>query len=461
MECIGLNKNKDMKFTKLLTKLIVEQSRFQKQMDLFTKPTKSKDGKQKPPIMSFDTYKAIVNADPTTRKPDGFDIMSSDADKMVEANVQPGAYVQWMIKNYAAPNIEDYEKGSREYEREKKVLQDRFLEDLYKLSDDLKKYDRFKNTFPQNKRDINKLTPDDVFMLTKDLSLEKTSKSEIKKSRAGFEHKGGQIVYDGANWVVIKISGTSPEAIDAAHYYGGFHEHEKGESRWCTSSPGLSYAQSHLKQGPLYIVFPQDDGGKVGQKTGLPRERYQLHFQSNQYMDRDDRPINFVSKLQSEWDEMKEFFKPEFAQSLVNEKGNTNKLEVNYPDSSAGKYVGLYGFDDLFDMIKDPLSIEQISINNKSNDKISLNIPATIGKFKNVSALQLTNIVKTLPDEIGELSELQFLMLPNNPELKTLPDSLSRLENLTFINLEGTNAKLPESVMSKANTDDGKFYWIE
>jgi hypothetical protein len=52
-------------------------------------------------------------------------------------------------------------------------------------------------------------------------------------------------------------------------------------------------------------------------------------------------------------------------------------------------------------------------------------------------------------------------MLPNNPDLKTLPSSLGNLENLTFINLEGTNAKLPESISSRANSDDGKFYWIE
>jgi Leucine-rich repeat (LRR) protein len=450
-----------MKFTKLLSKLIIENARLRKQMDLFTLPTKTKEGKQKPAVMPFEVYKNIVKSDPTTKKPENFDFDGADDKKMIESNIQPGAYTQWMIKHFATPNVADYEKGSREYEREKKVLQSRFLEDLYKLSDDLKKYDRNKNSFPQDKRDINKLTPDDVFNLTKDLSLDKTSKSDIKKSRAGFEHKGGQIVYDGGNWVVVKITGTSPESIDAAHYYGGFHEHDKGESRWCTSSPGLSYAQSHLKQGPLYVLFPQNDSGNVGSKTGLPRERYQLHFQSNQYMDRDDRGINLVEKLQNEWNEMKDFFKPEFAQSLVNEKGTSAKLEVNYPDSSAGKYVGLYGFEDLFDSISNPESIEQISINNKSNDKIALVIPRTISRFKNVTALQLTNIVKSLPEEVGELSDLQFLMLPNNSDLKTLPSSLGNLENLTFINLEGTNAKLPESIASRANSDDGKFYWIE
>ena len=52
-------------------------------------------------------------------------------------------------------------------------------------------------------------------------------------------------------------------------------------------------------------------------------------------------------------------------------------------------------------------------------------------------------------------------MLPNNSELKKLPNSVGNLENLTFINLEGTDAKLPESISSRANSDDGKFYWIE
>jgi hypothetical protein len=144
-------------------------------MELFTLPSKTKDGKQKPAVMPFEVYKTIVKSDPTTKKPENFDFDSADAEKMIEANIQPGAYTQWMIKYFANPSVEDYEKGTREYDRQRKVLQDRFLEDLYKLSDDLKKYDRYKNTFPQDKRDINKLTPDDVFMLTQDLSLDKSS----------------------------------------------------------------------------------------------------------------------------------------------------------------------------------------------------------------------------------------------------------------------------------------------
>ena len=55
-----------------------------------------------------------------------------------------------------------------------KEYKDRFLEDLYKVTDDLKKFERFKGQLPQESRDIAKLTPDSLFGLVKDFKLEKT-----------------------------------------------------------------------------------------------------------------------------------------------------------------------------------------------------------------------------------------------------------------------------------------------
>jgi hypothetical protein len=91
-------------------------------------------------------------------------------------------------------------------------------------------------------------------------------------------------------------------------------------------------------------VLPNDDGGSVGQKTGLPQERYQFHFPSGQFMDRDDRQINLVEYLNGKMAELKDYFKPEFAKGLVTKGGN--KVEINYPESSSGKFIALYGFDD-------------------------------------------------------------------------------------------------------------------
>ena len=172
-------------------------------------------------------------------------------------------------------------------------------------------------------------------------------KKEAKKSRQGFNHAGGEIIYEGPTWTMIKISDQGQVGKDAAIWYGGFHEYDLGETRWCTSSPGLTYFNGYIKDGPLYVVFPNDDKGQVGKKTGLPVERYQFHFPSSQFMDRHDKQLNLVELLNGPMSELKEFFKPEFAKGLVTKGGD--KVEINYPNDSAGKFVALYGFDELFD----------------------------------------------------------------------------------------------------------------
>jgi hypothetical protein len=52
--------------------------------------------------------------------------------------------------------------------------------------------------------------------------------------------------------------------------------------------------------------------------------------------------------------------------------------------------------------------------------------------------------VKSLPDEIGQLKNLSFFSLPDNPHLKTLPDSNLNLSNLLFVNLKGSKPTLSE-----------------
>ncbi len=59
-------------------------------------------------------------------------------------------------------------------------------------------------------------------------------------------------------------------------------------------------------------LFLPNDSSDVGKKSGLPVERYQWHFQSNQFMDRHDRNVNIVEMLQGKLAELKDFFKPEF-----------------------------------------------------------------------------------------------------------------------------------------------------
>jgi Leucine-rich repeat (LRR) protein len=455
-----------MKFTKLLSNLILENSRFQVLYDKLVKPpTNTQDGgRGNTPknVMDFETLRSIIFADPTTKAPENFDIEGASAEDM--NNVKVGKYAQWLLKNYVniplTPEEKEIDYRSPEYKRAVQRARDLFMEDLFKVTDDLKKYDRFKGQFPQDKRDINKLTVDDVYELTKDLKLQKTkaSKEEKEIAKKTYEHPGGEIIFRGPNWTLIKIEDGGSLGKDAACFYGGYYLHEEGESRWCTSSPGLTYFNGYIKDGPLYVILPNDDKGKVGNKTGLPFERYQFHFPSNQYMDREDKQINLVDMLNGPMSELKDFFKPEFAKGLVTKGGN--KVDINYPDSSAGKFIALYGFNELFDALPD--DIDQLLISNKSKETFAYDVPESLGRFTNLQALLLQNVVKKLPESIGKLKNLDFISLSDNPSLESLPESIADIQGLSFINLQRSNPNLeiPERLKVKLVEEDNGFYYV-
>ena len=92
-----------------------------------------------------------------------------------------------------------------------KEYQDLFLEDLYKVTGDLMKYEKFKGRLPQEYRDINKLTPETLYDQVKDFSLEKTKATadEKKEASTSYQHPGAEEVKRFGNWTVVKISNSS------------------------------------------------------------------------------------------------------------------------------------------------------------------------------------------------------------------------------------------------------------
>ena len=454
-----------MRFTKLLTNLILENSRFQVLYDKMVKPAPSREGdaRKAKGLMDFDTLKSIIFADPTTKAPQNFDVEGASAEDM--ENVKVGKYTQWMLKNFVVPTFTDeragVEKGTAEYSRMMNEYQRLFMEDLHKMTDDLKKYERFKNQLPQDKRDINKISADELFDLVKDFKLEKTkaSKQEKEEAKTSYQYPGSEIMYRGSNWTLVKIEDKGDLGKGAAIFFGGYQDGDNGESRWCTSAPGLNYFNTYIKDGPLYVVLPNDDKGQVGKRTGLPRERFQFHFPSDQFMDRDDRRVNLVELLNGPMNELKDFFKPEFAKGLVSKGGD--KVEINYPDSSAGKFVALYGFDELFDNLPD--TIVHLLISNKSKESIALDVPETITRFKNLDALLMSNIVRTLPENLGELKNLKFLNLSNNKDLVSLPESIKDIPNLALVNLKGSNPSvvIPPALKEILSDEGGGFYYVQ
>lgn len=429
-----------MKFTSLLRMVIVEDfERIDFLIDTYTKPKKKEDGTVKKPKMSVRELAALIAADPNSILND-VDIESANSAELKKARA--GKYTPWLIKSYTKVNQQtETPYGEPGYEKEVKMLKDRFMEDLYKVTDDLKKYDRFKSKLPKDKRQIQFLTPDQLYDAVKDfdLTMATTTKAERKSAPV---HPGAELMYDGNNWRVVKIEDKGVKGKEASCFYGG----NQVETRWCTSAPGLSWFDRYIKDGPLYVVYDPNDKN-VASNTGLPKARWQFHFPTNQFMDKDDRQIDLVKFLMGPMAELKDVFKPEFAKGLT---VGGDKLSIdNFKSGAVGKFIALYGLDELIENL--PLSLKEFQIQNRDKDPIIINIPPSIGKFKNLDMILLDNCISSLPEEIGGCTALRFLAVPNNKDLTTLPKSIEKLPNLFFLNVKGCpSVKIPKALLSRS-----------
>ena len=460
-----------MKFNSVLRRILLEaddKSRFQVFYDKLVQPN-PKDPKGKG-FMDFDTLKQIIFADPTTKKPENFDENGASVEDMVK--VQPGKYTNWLLKNFIKPSAGDLEEignadpTSPEYKTTIKEFKRRFVEDLFKFTDILGKFDKVKQYLQEDQRDINKLTPNSLLNIILNLPKEikdkigkNLVKSQAREERKGnkYAHPGAEIIFEGPTWTLIKIEGTGEPQIEAAKWYGGFYDYQNGESHWCTSTPSSNNFHYYAGKGPLYVILANDDKGLVGERTGLPQERFQFHFPTSSFMDRMDRQVDLVKMLNGPMAELKEFFKPEFAKGLVS--ANSEKVEINYPQSAAGKFVALYGFEELFESL--PTTIKYLLISNTSNENIELDIPESIGKFTNVEALLLVKLVKTLPKSIGKMTNLQFLTLSENKSLKELPEEIADLPRLAFLTVRNVpDLIIPPRVAERLVEEGNGFYYV-
>jgi hypothetical protein len=413
-------------------------------LNALTKPSEDRGGVKTKPRLTKKEFIELVKADPTTRL-NNINIDTATSEQL--SKVKAGKYVQWLIKSYLMPTTER-QPGDNGYEKEVKQVKETFMEDLYKVTDDLKKFDRFKSRV-KGEKDINKMTPDQLYDAVKDfdLTLATTTKSERKQADV---HPGANLVYDGDNWRVIEIKDKGVIGKEAACFYGG----NNVETRWCTSAPGASWFERYINKGPLYVIFNPNDTD-VSPITGLPKNRYQFHFPDNQFMDKDDRQQDLVQLLNGPMSELKSFFKPEFAKGLT--VGGEKLVIDSFSHGAIGKFIALYGLDDLIGSL--PATLKEFQIQNRGNDNVLITIPEEIGRFKDLHMILLDNCVTSIPESVCTLPKLRFLALINNPGLTSIPECVANLPNLYFLNLKGSNnVEVPESIKAKG-TDMGGGMW--
>ena len=418
----------------MLKTIINEDVRSELFLKKFTEPTvDKKTGKKINPVLTPNELLILIANDPTSRveeNPENFNQVK-----------KTGGYVQWMINQIKRLRPEGVgKKSGRNSGMEQIAL---FFEDLYKVKEDLIKFERFKNQLPVDKRDINKLTSDELYDLVKDFSLEKATTTKAERKDAKYSHPGGSFEVETPNYVITKITRTDELGKEAACFYGG----QNKETRWCTSAPGLSYFERYIKDGPLYQIY--DKNSEPSKDTGLPTNRWQFHFKSSQFMDKDDRSINLVEFLNQTDKEVKEYFKPQFMENMTKSsgKGGTS-VDVEFPRSPAAQFIALYGFDEFFESLPDTITKMDFSGGNSGSQGFPL--PKAIGRLTNLEGLHIDGLISELPAEICNCKKLRYLSLPNNKNLKSIPECLKDLPNLKLVNFKGCdNLKLPEDLKVK------------
>lgn len=445
-----------MKFKRIIRNILVEQTEGESKLQNFYKKlVVPKEGKKKG-LIDFDTFRQIIFADPTTKKPENFDTENSTYEDMVDSRVQPGKYTNWLLKNFIKPNAEELDNigtsdvNDPNYKETVKEYKRLYLEDLFGVTSMLANFNKIKQYIDQDKRDINLLTPNSLKSIIETLPEEiknkintKDVKSQARQERKTnrFAHPGAEIMMVGKDYTLIKIDGTDTPQKEAAQWYGGFYDYMNGESHWCTSPPGSNYFMTYASAGPLYVIMANDDKGLVGDRTGLPQERYQISIPKNQYMDRMDRRFDVVQMFNGPFAEFKEILKDEFSKSFVSP--NTNQVNINLGSSNEGVYISLYGLDDILTSLPD--TITELNITNTSAS-VDLKITDDITRFKNLDTLLLQNVVSSIPDSIGQITSLTILSLPDNKNLTKIPDSIGNLD-LDFLVLTNSNVKLSDKLL--------------
>lgn len=137
---------------------------------------------------------------------------------------------------------------------------------------------------------------------------------------------------------------------------------------------------------------------------------------------------------------IKEALKSKFAQSLVNQTETGSKVEIEYPRDGVSKYIRLYGFDEFIDNLPD--SIKVFEFVNSEASPINLEIPPSFGKFKNLTTFFGRNCLNEVPEALKDLKQLNFIALPDNPNIDEIPEWIADLPNLVALTFFGGNPNI-------------------
>lgn len=177
---------------------------------------------------------------------------------MVQADPTGRArYLRWMVDLY------------------QKSTHSVFIEDLYKLKEDLTLFEKIKHDLPLDQRNIlNYSTHQEMFEVIYPFRERKEAQLSKRQLRGDTAVEGEyDIILDNGKYLAV-----IPKSHRASCYWGS-------GSRWCTAHSGYSgHYHNYADYGPLLILRYYDEHGV--------KKNVQINIETQQFMDNEDRSID-------------------------------------------------------------------------------------------------------------------------------------------------------------------------
>ena len=306
-----------------------------------------------------------------------------------------GTYAKWILGLANNNNIKDKNHVRdllKRFEENKKNLKDKDIM-KFKSMDELESY----------------LNNDDNYL---ELSRRQEVRQRQKDRRNADLSKEAELVYEDSDWEV-----WIPKTYAASCKLG------QGTS-WCTASTETSeYYDDYTSDGNLYININKHN----------PKEKYQFHFESESYMDRDDVEIDLEDFFLNNESLYKNYYS-EHVSLDIDFEGISEQIKIL--KQNGGKFV--YKGQDIHRLVRDLIT----------NVVIPTGV-TTIGVYALGDCPRLTSV--EIPNSVTIIGDDAFYKCKNLKEI-VIPDSVTSIGPWAFYNCcRLRSVTIPNSVISIGN----------